>query len=53
MEEGRPVRRILISNTGGIRGRGRLKIRWEDGVDDNSKVIRIQNWKSVALNHEM
>jgi hypothetical protein len=45
-------RRILISNPGGARGRGRLKIRWEDRVDDDSKVIGIWNWKSVVLNLE-
>jgi hypothetical protein len=39
MVEDRPAKRILISNPGGARGRGRLKIRWEDGVDDDSKAI--------------
>jgi hypothetical protein len=53
MEEDSPVNRILVSNAGGTRGRGRLKIRWEHGVDDDSKAIGIRNWKSVALNPEI
>jgi hypothetical protein len=52
MEEDRPAKRILVSNPGGARGRGRLKIRLEDGVDDDSKAIGIRNWKNVALNRE-
>jgi hypothetical protein len=53
MEEDRPAKRILISNPGGARGRGRPKIRWEDGMDDDSKAIGIRKWKSVALNREI
>jgi hypothetical protein len=53
MEEDSPVSRSLVSNAGGTRGRGRPKIRWEDGVDNDSKAIRIRNWKSVALNREI
>jgi hypothetical protein len=52
MEEDGPAKRILISNPGGARGRGRLKIRWQDGGDDDNKAIGIWNWKSVALNRE-
>jgi hypothetical protein len=52
MEEDRPVKRILVSNPGGARGRGTPKIRWEDGVDDDSKAIGIRNWKSFGLNRE-
>jgi hypothetical protein len=50
MKEGRLAKRILVSNPGGARGRGRSKIRCEDGVDDDSKAIGIRNWRSVALN---
>jgi hypothetical protein len=39
MEEDRSAKRTLISNPGSARGRGRPKIRWEDGVDDDSKAI--------------
>jgi hypothetical protein len=39
MEGDRPAKRILISNPGGARGRGRSKIRWDDGMDDDSKAI--------------
>jgi hypothetical protein len=52
MEEDRPAKRILVSNPRGARGRGRPKIRWKDGVDDDSKAIGIWKWKSVALNWE-
>jgi hypothetical protein len=52
MEEDKPAKRVLVSNPGGTRGRGRPKMRWEDGVDDDSKAIAIQNWRNVALNQE-
>jgi hypothetical protein len=52
MEEDRPAKRILVSNQGGARGRARPKFKCEEGVDDDSKAIRIQNWKSAALNQE-
>jgi hypothetical protein len=52
MEEDRPAKRILVSNTGGARRRGRRKIRREYGVDDDSKAIGVRNCKSVALNGE-
>jgi hypothetical protein len=44
LEEGRLVKRILISNPGGA-SRGRPKIRREDAVYDDSKAITIRNWK--------
>jgi hypothetical protein len=52
MEENGPAKRILISNPEGTRGRGQLKIRWEDRMDNDSKAIRVWNWKSAALNQE-
>jgi hypothetical protein len=39
MGEDRPAKRILVSNPGDARGRGRPKIGWEDGVDNDSKAI--------------
>jgi hypothetical protein len=42
MEEDRPAKRILISCPGDARERGRPKIRWEKGVDDDNKAIGIR-----------
>jgi hypothetical protein len=52
MEEDGPAKRIIVRNPGCARGRGRPKIRCEDGVDDDSKAIGIRNSKSVTLNWE-
>jgi hypothetical protein len=48
MEEDRPAKRILISNPGGARERP--KIRWEDGVGNDSKAIGIRKCCSEMRN---
>ncbi|GFW85955.1 hypothetical protein TNCV_1967631 [Trichonephila clavipes] len=32
----------------GTRTRGRPKLRWADCVEDNFKVLRVTNWRTVA-----
>ena len=45
-------RRVLFSEPGGKRHRGRRRLRWEDGVEEDVARLRCINWKIVALNRE-
>jgi len=31
---------------------GRPKLRWEDGVDQDMRILGVKNWKKVALNRD-
>ena len=31
---------------------GRLKLQWEDGVDQDIRILGIENWKRVALKRD-
>ena len=45
-------RRVLLSEQVGKRPRGRPKLRWEDGVEEDVSRLGCRNWKIVALNRE-
>jgi hypothetical protein len=45
-------RRALLSESGGKRPRGRPRLRWEDGVEEDVARLDCRNWKIVALNRE-
>jgi hypothetical protein len=45
-------RRILLSEPGGKRPRGRARLRWEDCVKDDAAKLGCRNWTVVALNRE-
>jgi len=45
-------RRVLFSEPGGKRPRGRPRLRWEDGVEEDVVRLGCRNWKVVALNRE-
>ena len=45
-------RRILLIEPGGKRPRGRPRLRWEDGVEEDVARLGCRNWKIVALNRE-
>ena len=36
----------------GTRSVGRPKLRWEDGVDQDMRILGVKNWKKVALNRD-
>jgi hypothetical protein len=44
----------IIFNTklDGARGVGRPKLRWEDGVDQDMRILEVKNWKKVALDRD-
>jgi len=45
-------RRVLLSEPGGKLSRGRLRLRWEDGVKEDAAKVVCRNWTVVALNRE-
>jgi len=36
----------------GVRRVGRLELRWEDGVDQDGRILEVKNWKKVALDRD-
>jgi hypothetical protein len=36
----------------GVRRAGRPKLRWEDGVDQDMRILEVKNWKKVALDRD-
>ena len=45
-------RRVLLREPGGKRPRGRPRLRWEDGLEEDVARIGCTNWKVAALNRE-
>ena len=51
-EEQSPTRRVLIAVVEGRRQRGRLKLRWEDGVMEDARKLGKRNWRNAARNRD-
>ena len=45
-------RRVLLSEPGGKHPRGRPRLHWEDGVEEDVARLGCRNWKVVAINWE-
>ena len=46
----RTVKKIFNTKPDGARSVGRPKLRWEDGVDQDMRILGVKNWKKVSLN---
>jgi hypothetical protein len=46
------ARKVLTSQPGGRRPRGRPKLRWEDQVAEDAARAGCRNWKRTAHNRE-
>jgi hypothetical protein len=52
MNNDRALKKIFNTKPDGVRRVGRLKLRWEDGVDQDTRISEISNWERVALDKE-
>jgi hypothetical protein len=52
MNNDRTPKNIFITKPDGARSTGRPKLRWQDGVEQNMRILGGKNWKKVALNRD-
>jgi hypothetical protein len=52
MDSDRTLKKIFNTKPDGARSDGRQKLRWEDGVDQDMRILGVKNWKKVALNRD-
>jgi hypothetical protein len=52
MNNDRALKRIFNTKPDGVRRVGRPKLRREDGVDQDMRILEIRNWKRIALDRE-
>ena len=52
MNNDRTLKKIFNTKPDGARSVGRPKLRREDRVDQDTRILGIKNWKKVALNRE-
>ncbi|KAJ4427735.1 hypothetical protein ANN_25387 [Periplaneta americana] len=48
MDASEPCKRIILTNPGGQRTRGRPHLRWIDGVEKDLVRLGYRNWRTVA-----
>jgi hypothetical protein len=53
MNSDRTLKKIFSTKPDGARRVGRPKLRWEDGVDQNMRILGVKNWKKVVLKRQM
>jgi len=44
----RTLKKIFNTKPVGVRSGGRPKLRWEDSVDEDIRILGVKNWKKVA-----
>jgi hypothetical protein len=52
MNKDKILKHIFNTKPDGGRKVGRPKLRWEDGVDQDMRILEVKNWKKVALNSD-
>ena len=52
MNNDRTLKKIFNTKPDGARSAGRPKLRWEDGVDPDMRILGVKNWKKVALDRD-
>jgi len=52
MNNERTIKKISKAKPDGVRRAGRPKLRWEDGVHQDMRILEVKNWKRVALNRD-
>jgi hypothetical protein len=52
MNDNRTLKKIFNNKPDGARSVGRPKLRWEDGVVQDMRILGVENWRKVALNRD-
>jgi len=52
MNDDRTLKKIFNTKPDGARSAGRLILQWENGVDQDMRILEVKNWKKVAINRE-
>jgi hypothetical protein len=52
MNNDRTVKKVFNTKPDGARRVGRQKLRWEDGVDQDMRILEVKNWKKVAIDRD-
>ena len=52
MNNDRTLKKIFNTKPDGSRSAGRPKLRWENGVGQDMRILGVNNWKKVALNRD-
>jgi hypothetical protein len=52
MNSERTLKKIFNTKPDVARSVRRLKLRWEDDVDRDMRILGVKNWKEVALNRD-
>jgi hypothetical protein len=52
MNDDRTLKKIFNTRPDGARSVGRPQLRWEDGVDQDMRILGVKNWKNVAVNRD-
>jgi hypothetical protein len=52
MSNERALKKIFNTKLEGTRSVGRPKLRWEDGVVQDTRILGVNSWKKVALNKD-
>jgi hypothetical protein len=52
MDSDRTLKKIFNTKPDGARSVRRPKLLWEDGVDQDMRILGVKNWKKVALHRD-
>jgi hypothetical protein len=52
MNDNRTLKKIFNTKPDGVRSVGRPKLRWEDGVVQDMRILGVKNWRKVGLNRD-
>ena len=52
MSDERTLKKIFNTKPDGTRSVGRPKLRWEDGVVQDTRILGVKSWKKAALNRD-
>ena len=52
MNNDRTIKKIFNAKPDGVRRVGRPKLRWEDDIDQDMRILEVKNWKRISLNRD-